>query len=321
MTAIRTVLVPLDGSELAEKALGVGVELARALPVQLVLVRATFQLNSAALSGAESAALATAREHTDLQQARHAMEDLRARLAQQGVVAQTVTRPGSPADVIVDVAARRQADLIVMTTHGHTGMERLLFGSVAADVLRRAPIPLFVVPRAVRPDWAANVPHRFLVLVDGSPVSERVLEPAGLLGRTLQPEIVLLTVLDPAPVSTYAHMPHVAAQLREQQRRQGQEYLDSLSGRLAGDAASVRTLVVLARDTAQVIRNVATAEGCDVIAMASHGRGGFSRFLLGSTAADLVREAATPLLVVGPGCRAARETASVAGPVDPLSPA
>jgi nucleotide-binding universal stress UspA family protein len=305
MTAIRTVLVPLDGSELAEKALQVGIELAHAVPAELVLVRATFQLDSAALSGAESAVLAAAKEDTDLHQARQAMDELRSRLAQQGVVAQTVTSRGSPADVIVDVAARRHADLIVMTTHGHAGMERLMFGSVAAEVLRRAPIPLVVVPRAIRPDWSANHPHRFLVLVDGSPLSERVLEPAGLLGRTLQAEIVLLTVLEPPPVSTYAHMPHLAAQLREQQRRQEQGYLDGLRGRLTADVASIRTLVLLARDTSQAIRNVATAERCDVIAMASHGRGGFSRLLLGSTAADLVREAITPTLIVGPGCRAA----------------
>jgi nucleotide-binding universal stress UspA family protein len=305
MTAIRTLLVPLDGSELAEKALQVGIELAHAVPAQLVLVRATFQLDSAALSGADSAVLATAQEETDLHQGRQAMDELRSRLAQQGVVAQTVTSRGSPAAVIVDVATRHQADLIVMTTHGHAGMERMLFGSVAAEVLRRAPIPLFVVPPTIGPDWSANHPHRFLVLVDGSPLSERVLEPAGLVARTLEAEMVLLTVLEPPPVSTYAHMPHLAAQLREQERRRGQGYLDSLGGRLTADVASVRRLVLLARDTSQAIRNVATAERCDVIALASHGRGGLSRLLLGSTAADLVREATTPMLIVGPGCRAA----------------
>jgi nucleotide-binding universal stress UspA family protein len=304
MTAIRTVLVPLDGSELAEKGLQVGIDLARAVSAQLVLVRATFALDSAGLSGAEAAVLATAKEDNDLRQGQHAMDELRSRLAQQGVVAQTVTSRGSPAAVIVDVAARHQADLIVMTTHGHAGMERLMFGSVAAEVLRHAPIPLLVVPPAIRPDWCANHPHRFLVLVDGSPLSERVLEPAGLLGRTLDAEIVLLTVLDPPPVSTYAHMPHLAAQLREQERRQGHDYLDSLRGRLTADQASVRTRVLLARDTSQAIRNVATEERCDGIAMASHGRGGLSRLLLGSIAADLVREATTPMLIVGPGCRA-----------------
>ena len=298
----RTIVVPLDGSALAQLALPVASALARAVPSRLVAVRATFWVDPAVASYAESHLLAVAQERTERNAAREALSQVQTTLTHDGYNTETVVAGGPPAEVILEAAASHRADLIVMTTHGESGFARWMYGSVAEDVLRRAPVPVLLVPRTTAAPWPATRPPSVLILLDGSPLAERVLAPAGAVAAALGARVRLLRILEPPPVSTYAHMPHLAVTLRDQERDLGRQYLDGLRGRLPDGLASVDTQAVLGHRPASDIHQIAVAKQFDLIALASHGRGGLSRMLLGSVAADLVQRATTPLLIVGPTC-------------------
>jgi nucleotide-binding universal stress UspA family protein len=299
---LQTIVVPLDGSALAQLAVPFASALARARPSRLVLVRATFWLDPAVASHPESHVLAVAQERTDRNAAREALSQVQTTLRDDGLDTETVVLGGPPAQVILEAAANYRADLIVMTTHGESGFQRLMFGSVAEDVLRRAPMPVLLVPRTGTASWPASQPPSVLILLDGSDLAERVLAPAGAVAAALGARIRLLRILEPPPVSTYAHMPNLAVSLRNQERDLDRQYLDGLRARLPDGLASVETQAVLRHAPASAIHRIAVAEQFDLVALASHGRGGLSRLLLGSVAAELVQGATTPLLIIGPTC-------------------
>jgi nucleotide-binding universal stress UspA family protein len=299
---LRTIVVPLDGSALAQLALPVASALARSTPSRLVLVRATFRVDPIVASQAESYLLAVAQERSARNVAREALSQVQTTLRDDGLDTETVVAGGNPTEVILEAAANHRADLIVMTTHGESGFEHWMYGSVAEAVLRRAPVPVLLVPRKAAVPWPAAQPPRMLILVDGSPLAERVLAPTGAVAAGLGARVRLLRILEPPPVSTYAHMPHLAVTLRDQERALGRQYLDGLRGRLPDGLASVETQAAIGRSPASAIHQIAVAEQFDLVALASHGRGGLSRMLLGSVAAELVQRATAPLLIIGPTC-------------------
>ena len=141
---ITTVLVPLDGSSLAEAALGPAVEFARDNEAQLVLVRAA---EAHPIPGADP----TEAQVEVVRKAEEYLEGVRARVKSAGVSAiETSVWYGPPAEAIVDCARFRHADLIVMSTHGRSGLGRLVLGSVAETVLRATHTPIFLL----RPEGA-----------------------------------------------------------------------------------------------------------------------------------------------------------------------
>jgi nucleotide-binding universal stress UspA family protein len=149
---LRTILVPLDGSELAERALPEAADLARQPGAQLLLVRAAEAHVPAVVDPTEA-------QVRVVQEAERYLAGVQARLAATGVTdVQTSVWYGPPAYAIIEAARLRHADLIVMTTHGRSGLGRLILGSVAESVLRgtTTPILLLRAPEApVEPPPAA----------------------------------------------------------------------------------------------------------------------------------------------------------------------
>ena len=138
----KRALVPLDGSFMAERVLPFIVQIAGPLDLEVVLVRAVPPIvpafEGAAYYGGDDVAarLAEAREY---------LAALAADLRGRGVRATTIARHGEPVREIVAAAREHEADMIAMTTHGRSGVRRLLFGSVAEAVLREAEIPVFML--------------------------------------------------------------------------------------------------------------------------------------------------------------------------------
>jgi nucleotide-binding universal stress UspA family protein len=287
----RTILVPLDGSALADLALGPATFLASATSARLVLVRATFWVDAAVPSTAESSALAIAQAQAQFRAARQALEEVHRRLEHAGIQTEVTVAAGRPADVILASAVEKHAYLIAMTTQGYSGIEHMLFGSVADEVVRRATMPILLIPRTMAPGWPAHNPPRVLVLLDGTPQAERIVESVGTMLTLLNGEALLLRVLEPPPVSTYA-------QLRHDERMTGRRYLEAIQNRLPA-GVTIRVEAAVGQPAEQIERVIA-AEGPDLIAMATRGRGGMSRLILGSAATTLVRKATTPILLVGP---------------------
>ena len=136
---ITTILVPLDGSVLAETALTPAVELARLKGARLVLLRAT-EAHTLPMADPVQAQVEAVREAEDY------LAGVRGRLTQAGIGSvETSAWYGAPAEAIVEAARFRKADLIVMSSHGRTGLGRLVLGSVAESVLRGTRVPILLI--------------------------------------------------------------------------------------------------------------------------------------------------------------------------------
>ena len=165
----KRVLVPLDGSPAAEAILPFLLEIAGPLDMAVVLVRVFEPVSIPVVEPSSRAALdhllARQRETESLRRidAEEYLAPIVAQLARRGVDARADVRSGHTVDQILDAAREVGADLIAMTTHGRTGLDRLLFGSVAEAVLRRADVPVFLMRQhaaASRRDAAVAVAGR-----------------------------------------------------------------------------------------------------------------------------------------------------------------
>jgi nucleotide-binding universal stress UspA family protein len=139
----KRVIVPLDGSPLAEGMLRFIVDIAGPLDLEVVLLRVIRILPPQVTETLRSALLESVEQNTA--DAREYLAPLAEDLRTRGIRVRTEVRHGESADEIVDCAHEADADLIAMTTHGRSGLGRLLFGSVAEAVLRQAEIPVFLM--------------------------------------------------------------------------------------------------------------------------------------------------------------------------------
>ncbi len=141
----RRVLVPLDGSPLAETVLPFIMQIAGPLDIEVVLLRVIPAVRESASS------VAVPDQEASKVDAEEYLAPLAVELRNKGVRVQTMVRRGTPADEIITTAGEAGADLVAMTTHGRSGLGRLVFGSVAEVVLRRAALPVFLM-RATEAD-------------------------------------------------------------------------------------------------------------------------------------------------------------------------
>jgi nucleotide-binding universal stress UspA family protein len=225
---------------------------------------------------------------------------LATRLSEQGVRSEFAIPFGDPAKEIVQEIRTRNADLVVMCTHGRSGLGRWIFGSVAENVLAHSPVPILLV----RPTGAATRLERepaeasMLVPLDGSAFSESVLPHAKALACLFGRRLVLLRVVEPASTYAFADAALMPA-TSEVSVREAEEYLAEVARRLHDPELTVETAVAQgwAADT--------IAYGCeafrpDMILMATHGRTGVSSLLLGNVALEVVRRSPLPVMLVRP---------------------
>jgi nucleotide-binding universal stress UspA family protein len=287
------ILVPLDGSPLAERALPYAAELARATRARLVLLRAVLVHELPGVDPSHAQVASVQRAEADLTAS---AEPLRA----GGLAVDVSVYYDQPGRAILDAAAHRPADLIVMSTHGRSGPGRWIFGSVADDVLRHARVPVLLVPGACQPGWAAaGAGRQVLVPLDGSELAEEALAPACELAERLGAGVRLLRVVEPPVPLVADELSYPSAVAQDAELAAAQAYLDRVLARLratgrAGEGS------VLVGDPATTIPTVAREQGVDVIAMATHGRSGLARLVLGSVATGVLQRAAMPLLLVRP---------------------
>jgi nucleotide-binding universal stress UspA family protein len=294
----KTILLPIDGSALSLRALPFAQHLARTSQSRLVLVRAYLPSDDN---------LPLRIEHPDKSQAERAQIELRqaqfefqaeaTRLRETGCLVDAHFVEATAANAICDTARDVQANLVVMSTHGRTGFGRWLYGSVADEVLRRVPIPVLLISAICAPAWRVEKAKRILVPLDGSSLATEVLQPAAALATSLGgAEIMLLTVIEP-DVGIYpdAGLQVVSDPVRE--RAQATAYLQSIASELAGSAQGPVTSRVEYGDPALTIASVAHDANVDAIAIATHGRGGVARLVLGSVATRILQLASVPVLL------------------------
>jgi nucleotide-binding universal stress UspA family protein len=303
----KTILVPLDGSSLAEQAVPYATRLARSTGGRLVLVQAT--LTEPLPGQAERVARAAATHRAEVE-----LVVLVDRLRGEGVAAEARTYYEDAATAILDAAAQEAADLMVMSTHGRSGLGRWMYGSVADRVLRTAPIPVLLVPAACTGSWPTDRRLRFLVPLDGSPLAEEALGPASELAQALDAEMLLLQVVEyPLPLVGDS-TGYVPPWDQDAELAGAKRYLEEVAGALRVAGRTVTALAVAAplSQAGQVgvtIAAVAHEQQVNAIAMATHGRGGLARLVMGSVATGVLQHATVPVLIVRPAAiRAAGQT-------------
>jgi nucleotide-binding universal stress UspA family protein len=285
---IANILVPHDGSALAERALPFATSLARAADARLWLVHA--RASAVPLLDPEHGLDPSAM-----------IEGVAAHLRERGLKATARTMHGDAASVILDASVDMPADLIVMSTHGRGGIGRWLYGSVADQVLVRATVPVLLVPAACDHPWPDDRRLKILVPLDGSDLSEAAVGPARVLGRAIGADLLLLRVAEQGADVVWGINRAVVPTLHVTPEELGEvrQYLDGIAappGALAGST----DVLVESGDPSSVIPRIARQEGIDLIAMATHGRTGLARLTMGSVATVTVQRAHIPVLLVRP---------------------
>jgi nucleotide-binding universal stress UspA family protein len=211
---------------------------------------------------------------------------------------------GPAAATLIEYARDSQADLVVMTTHGRAGIQRAWLGSVADQMIRNLAIPVL----AIRASDTASVERSatlsgILVPLDGSPLAEDVLRTAARMARLWQAKISLVRVVHPVLIGTDPALPLPTTydeQLTRLEVLAAQQYLDGIVHWLRNEGVESSTKVILGGPTADTILQLARSEPVSLIALATHGRGGMSRLVLGSVADQLIRDADVPVLALRP---------------------
>jgi nucleotide-binding universal stress UspA family protein len=198
------------------------------------------------------------------------------------------------------VRAAEDADLIIMGTSGRGGAERALVGSVADRVVRHAPAAVLVVRGGSEPAFPPPI-GRIVVPLDGSPLAELALPTAVDLAADLGVPIHIVQVIDSDPVRDTVRSGVIAATALEATRgRMEQEISDYLSARAMDLLNQDERATWELRFGSPTPEILATLKPGDLLVMTTHARGGLTRWLLGSVANRLVREAPVPILLVRP---------------------
>lgn len=204
---------------------------------------------------------------------------------------------GKPAEEILELAEAQPERMIVMASHGRGGLGRALLGSVTTRVVQGATMPVFVV-RATRDSKDEYGQHRFdkvMVPLDGSTIAEQALATVKrIFGATS--ELHLVRFIEPvAPGQAYAA--ESVAEYERAMREEGEAYLAEVADRLRSEGYAA-TWEVGAGPPAFEITQRAAKLGVSLVAMTTHGRTGFGRFLLGSVVERVLQETTQPMMVV-----------------------
>jgi nucleotide-binding universal stress UspA family protein len=298
-TMYAKILVPLDGSKTAENVVPLARSFARGLQIPVELL-GVVDIAEMARHGPPSQA-SMIRSIVD--DATRRFDDYLERVAKNflGGKVQCTVRKGNAAEAIIESAAEKQT-LIAMATHGRSGLDRWLLGSVAEKVLRGASNPMLVVraKREKNPGWEMATLKRVIVPLDGSELSERILPHVEALAKHLDLEVMLLGVyggrlragasdgfhsMDAFIVSIRNETEIYLAAKTEEMKQRG---LNKVSF-AAKQGLEADEIIATARETLDTL-----------IAMCTHGRTGVQRWMLGSVTETVVRHSDDPVLVVRP---------------------
>ncbi len=282
-----TILVPLDGSELARRALPYAATLARQLHARLILLHAYAAKPRRSDSDADP-------ELDVVMELSEQASDLR----QQGVQATTWLSYDESGAAIVEIVSDLRVDLLVMSTHGRGGLSQMVFGSVAEYVVRHSTTPVILVTDKSHARWPSDGTFSIVVPLDGSPFAEQALVPAQALAAAMHGEIILLRTPEPPIAHQPAEQPHRTA---DQQRaiEEAGRYLEATAGPLRAAGLTASTGVETGTPAAAIAR-VANTVYPSLVVMATHGRGTLSRLLLETVASETLRKLHVPVLLVRP---------------------
>jgi nucleotide-binding universal stress UspA family protein len=292
-------LIPLDGSKLAESVLPYARALADAIEPRIELLRVVESVDfSRQLQANDPATEVVSR------QSKQYLEDIAQSFA--GASVSCAVEQGEAAEIIIEKAAGDKGTLIAMASRGRSGIHRWLIGSVAEKVLRGAANPLLLVRgnEEAKNDGKATLTS-IIVPLDGSQLAETVLPSIIDLAKRLSVEIVLTRAYQIPVSATYvgaeaAYIPNHDV-LPNAIRNDANAYLDGKVHELRGNGVTKVSSILMAGSGADEIIDLARGTPDNLIAMCTHGRSGVKRWALGSVTEKVVRHSGDPVLVVRAG--------------------
>ena len=286
------ILVPLDGSDLAVKALPVAESVCRQLSAELDLV-SVLQPTVLPFVGGEPYIPGDVYTRIDAERTLDAQKYLEAAALaarEHGVPTQTRLERGDAASRLLDVAKELQSALILMTTHGRTGLARFTLGSVADRVVRGGAAPVLLI-RSFPPLAHEQDLSHALIPLDGSSLAEAPLfSVVPILAEKTLRTVTLVRIVDPRD--------------GEEGRQLAENYLSAVRQRLLDQLGpsdcAISVLVRSSKDPANSIVEASQDGACDLVIMATHGEAGIGRWAFGGVTDRVLRDGKTPLLLVHP---------------------
>jgi nucleotide-binding universal stress UspA family protein len=303
-----TLLVPLDGSSLSERVIPHAEALAVAFGFGIKLLRVVqppmfFDPIGAGLSTTPAMWDAWAEEPDE---AADYLEEIATRLSEREFPTDRQTMEGNPAACILGaVEDDASVAMIAMSTHGRSGLNRWVFGSVAEKVLQSSRVPLLLLRGKDDDKDIELTPTRYtriVVPLDGSTFAEEALSLAEPLATAMDATLVLLTVAQTPFDATLVKPGALGGQTWvaapwDEEAHYLTEYLDATALRLRAKGLNVETKVTYGDPSGEIMRVGNECEKC-VVVMSTHGRGGLRGFFLGSVARKVSQSLTTPLLLV-----------------------
>jgi nucleotide-binding universal stress UspA family protein len=291
-----SILVPLDGTTLAEKALPHAVRLAKICNASLILLEAWRNTERAAESGRY---LQTVKRL--LVQKQYLEENM----------IEAVAAEGDPENTILEVAGDYKSDLIIMTTHSRTGLSRLMLGSVACKVLQTVNCPVILLhpnrqeeTRNLEEILKDNIPAkpakpRIAIALDGTPESEAALEPTLQLAETLKASVYLLQIVQPVAYNEFSGTWYLF-DLDEQariRREVAYEYLTKIQAKVVERGLDCIKVVRVGQPAPEIIEYLHNSNPL-LLVMATHARGLVGQMVFGSVAGEVIRLGNLPVMMV-----------------------
>jgi nucleotide-binding universal stress UspA family protein len=286
MSTYDSILVAVDGSEPARTAARQAIQLAKAFDASVTGLHVP--------EGSSNTA-GTERDRSPDEEAEAAIESLKLSAGKAEVACQTTVRRGTPHEVIGSSADRLDADLVAMGTHGRTGVEGLLVGSVTNRTLRTSDVPVLATPEG---PWG-SVFDSVLVAVDGSDPAAAATDQAITFADRFDATLHVLSAVYVQKLADTSGGAGTVPSVLESITERHEGLVEDVADRAEARGIDTVTSVPTGRPAAHV-RDHAEEHNVDLVTMGTHGHSGLKRYLLGSVAERTVRTAPAPVMTMPP---------------------
>jgi nucleotide-binding universal stress UspA family protein len=295
---IRQILCPVDFSPFARRALDHAAVLARWYEAELTVLHVSPLMPT--LFGMEPAVNAATLAPFDREALGRELLKFVGETANATPRPQLLVRSGPAAATVLGYAVENNTDLIVLGTHGRTGFERFMLGSVTEKVVRKATCPVLTVPRGASEGAERPLFGRIVCAVDFSPASDRAAQYALSLAQEAKGHVTLLHVVEWLPDASFAKYPGFDVDhFRKSLLTDARARTEALVPEEARAWCEVDTRVVCGKPYQEILR-IARNDDADLVVLGVHGHGPIDRMLFGSTPQQVVRQAECPVLTIRP---------------------
>ena len=292
---IHKIMVTLDGSEFAERALPIAEAICRVTGATMILVsvipvKGLQRVLPKTRSADDGGTTGQMEKETYL-------SAVAGRMKTAGLKADYFVAVGGVAEAINTLMHETDADMLIISTRGLSGMGRFLMGSTADAVVQLTTRPVLLIrPEDLAPGETPSF-EKVMVTLDGSSFSERILPFAKSLAGAINGEIILLSVPEVPEPEMYGSMKDAVKDLRREAETKAWRYLKGVAAQLDREGVNVRPIVTGSRPATTIVE-VAESENADLVMLATHGRGGLDRLFVGSVADRVIHHTTCPVFLV-----------------------